>query len=82
MTASLYRLDLWQRRRWETDSRWYVAELVQDLWGNWRVRQSWGSRFSDQGNGRSLEVSSYAEGLELMERTGKRRMQRGYRETQ
>ena len=77
-----YQPDRWQYRRWKTDSRWYVAELVQDLWGNWLVRQSWGSRFSDQGNGRSLEVSSYAEGLELLERTAKRRLQHGYYEAE
>lgn len=74
-----YQPEHWQSRRWQTDSRWYVVELVQDLWGNWQVRRSWGSRTSARGNEKSLEVVSLDEGAKLIKRAEKRRTQRGYR---
>ena len=74
-----YQPEHWQSRRWQTDSRWYVVELVQDLWGNWQVRRSWGGRFNRIAGEQSKSVSGPEEGAEILQRTAKRRQQRGYK---
>ena len=74
-----YQPEHWQSRCWQTDSRWYVVELVQDLWGNWQVRRSWGGRFNRITGKQSKSVSGPEEGAEILQRTAKRRQQRGYR---
>lgn len=68
----------WLRLQWQTDSRYYIAEITQDLWGDWRVTRRWGGRSSKRGNSMTVPAASYADALEQMERIGKRRQQRGY----
>ena len=38
-----YQLELWQRSFWKKDTRFYQIELCQDLFGNWIVKNTWGS---------------------------------------
>ena len=75
-----YAPERWQRRRWETDSRFYVAEITQDLWGRWLLYRRWGSRKTARGNHQTLPAASYEDALALIEATAKRREQRDYRE--
>lgn len=74
-----YSPDRWQRCRWQTDSRYYIAEVTQDLFGQWQLHRTWGSRTSARGNEQRLLADSYEEALHLMQVTLKRRKQRGYR---
>ncbi len=75
-----YQLEQWQLKSWQSPTRWYSAELIQTLWGSWCVRQRWGGRSNARGNGQSVEVESYEEGVMVLEKTAKRRQQRGYEE--
>lgn len=60
-------------------SRYYKADLVKDLFGEWALITAWGALDTRQGQVRSRVVSSYEEGLEKIAEIDKRRRQHGYR---
>ena len=60
--------------------RYYQAELVQDLFGDWTLILVWGGLNSRRGQMRVVYVPSHAAGLERIEFIRKRRRQRGYQE--
>ena len=37
--------------RWETDNRYYKVNLYQDLFNDWVVEKSWGSKFNSRRGG-------------------------------
>lgn len=74
-----YSPDQWQRCYWQTDSRYYLAEVTQDIFGQWLVCRRWGSRTSARGNEQTIPTLNYNEALKFLEATAKRRKQRGYR---
>ena len=67
--------------RWvnEAKARYYQAELVQDLFGDWVVITAWGGLGSRRGRQRNLFVPSYEAGVQQLAAIDKRRRQRGYR---
>jgi len=65
-------------RRWESERRYYIALLYQDLFGVWLLRTVWGGRFSKLGNEKCMPVSDVATGLTAMERIDVVRHRRGY----
>ncbi len=73
-----YSPNRWQRYYWQTESRYYIAEVTQDLFGQWLLARRWGSRTSACGNEQRLPVASYEEALHLLKATSKRRQARGY----
>ena len=60
--------------------RYYQAELVQDLFGDWTLILVWGGLGPRRGQMRVVYVPSHAAGLERIEFIRKRRRQRGYQE--
>jgi hypothetical protein len=40
---TMYQLEKWQYSSWEKDTRFYLLELCQDLFGNWIIKRTWGS---------------------------------------
>ncbi len=75
----LYMPERWQRHHWQTEQRYYIAEVTQDLFGQWLLRRSWGSHHSARGNEQRLPAASYEEALRLLQATARRRNTRGYR---
>jgi len=41
--------------RWETNSRWYEAQIVHDLFGAWTIVRVWGGKGSRR-QGRMIDV--------------------------
>ncbi len=74
-----YALDQWRTHRWETDSRYYVARIFQDMFGTWLVDRIWGGRHNHISNSMSVVTASYEEAVTLLNAIHKRRVQRGYR---
>lgn len=60
--------------------RYYQVELVEDLFADWTIIQSWGGIDSHRGRMRIVWVASQAEGLKRIEAIGKRRGVRGYQQ--
>lgn len=75
-----YDLGKWVMRVWQTDSRYYIGEVKQDIFGQWCCHRSWGSRTSRRGNSMTRPANSYEKALALLEETDKRRKARGYQE--
>ncbi len=69
----------WNRQCWEKGTRYYVAYLHPDLWGEWMLTVGWGRRGTRLGQVRDRPCASYTEGLAMLAAVGKRRRQRGYR---
>ena len=40
---AMYQLEKWQFSSWQKDTRFYLLELCQDLFGNWIIKCTWGS---------------------------------------
>ena len=55
-----YSPDRWQRHSWQTDSRYYMAEVTQDLFGQWQLHRTWGSRTSARGGEQRLELTGFS----------------------
>lgn len=65
-------------RRWESEKRYYIALLYQDLFGVWLLRTVWGGRFSKLGNEKCRPMNDMAIDLAEMERIDVVRRRRGY----
>ena len=61
---------------WRT--RFYTAVLDRDLFGQWSVTRSWGSRRNGQGGGRVTIVSDFDSGLAVLRAITRRRVKMGY----
>lgn len=61
--------------------RYYSVALNLDLFGDWTLLQCWGGIGSHRGGHRIVCVASREAGLKQITAIGKRRRQRGYRET-
>lgn len=68
-------------QRWENPekARYYQADLVRDLLGDWVVVTAWGGVGSRLGRVRRTWVPTYEDGLKRLGEIEKRRRQRGYR---
>lgn len=78
VTNMSLQLDKWIAKRWQTDTRYYVAEIVQDLFGTWVLKRSWGGLRSRQGSSTTLPAENYHHATKLLADVEKRRKQRGY----
>ena len=58
--------------------RMYAVSLVQDLFDDWVVVQSWGGRFTQRGGGKIRAVASYDDGIAQVQRIAKQRIAHGY----
>jgi hypothetical protein len=59
--------------------RYYQADLVRDLFGEWTLVWAWGGLGSDRGRMLSTKVRSYDAGLERIREIDELRKRRGYR---
>jgi hypothetical protein len=74
-----YQLNKNLRSVWQKDTRFYIIELCQDLWGNWRLKKTWGSVAKrDLGRSTSTLCPNYETGVKLYQKAKKRRLSRGY----
>ena len=68
----------WITTHWRKGDRYYVAELMQDLFGSWIVKRSWGSIHTHRGRSITLCANDYEHALKLLQNVEKRRKARGY----
>ena len=73
-----YELNRWIRKRWETEHRYYVAELCQDMFGCWLIRRSLGGKLNHRGSSLTTQAQDYEHAHRLLEEVAKRRKTRGY----
>ena len=75
----MYQLEFWQSSIWQKDTRFYRVELCQDVFGNWIIKNTWGSAVKlDFGRSNSMVCSDYQTGLEEYKKQLAKRIKRGY----
>ena len=65
--------------RWETENKYYIAWLEEDLFEDWVLIKAWGDKYSRLGNIRQELCDSYNNGIFRLQTLDKKRQQRGYR---
>ena len=70
--------ECWISESWQTEQRYYQADIMQDLFGTWLLKRSWGSLHSRLGNSKTLAAKDYAHALTVLEEIAKQRHKRGY----
>ena len=78
MQTMNYQVENWRRQDWRKGTRYYSAELRQNLFGQWVVLRRWGRVTTLQGQSLEHLCESYEQGLEILSAIEKRRSQRGY----
>lgn len=73
-----YDTDKWFTQKWETGSRYYVATVMQNLFGQWEVDRNWGSKKSKRGGGMVTITGSLDEAVSMLADIDKRRQSRKY----
>lgn len=68
----------WQTHYWRTERRYYQADIMQDLFGVWLVKRSWGGLGSRARQSMTIPAADYEHALTLLKEVAKRRHQRGY----
>lgn len=77
-TLSQIEFDRWLTASWQTEQRYYQADISCDLFGMWVLRRSWGSLSSNRGNSKSHTFARYEDAVKYLESVAKRRLRRGY----
>lgn len=70
--------DRWVTESWQTEQRYYQADIIQDLFGTWLVKRSWGGLGSRRGNSKTHAVTTYEDALQLIKEVSQKRQKRGY----
>ena len=71
-------MDRWDLKIWKTDSRIYIGEVKQNLFGEWVLRLAWSGLHNRQGNIKTGEANSYDHAVVLLKKVEQRRKTRGY----
>lgn len=66
-------------KRWETDTRYYLAHLHRDLFDTWVLTTAWGNKRTNLGSMISRPVPSYGAGLTELHKLSLLRAKHGYR---
>ena len=64
--------------RWETENKYYIAWLEEDLFKDWILIKAWGDKHSRLGSVRKELCDSYHNGIFRLQTLDKKRRQRGY----
>ena len=68
-----------QLHRWETATRYYLALVQENLFGDWELVRMWGGKGSRHGGGMCEPAANQMQALQLLDDTARRRERRGYR---
>ena len=75
-----YKTELWQLKIWQTDTRYYRAEIKQDIFGHWVLECQWSGRWQKGGRSVITPLDSYEQGQIAMKTIEKKRQAHGYHE--
>ena len=75
-----YQTHRWLKKIWQTETRYYRAEIKQDLFGEWILERHWYGLWQKGGRLAVELLKSPEEGLSKMRTLEKRRIACGYQE--
>ena len=67
---------------WETESRYYTAELIYDLLCDWTIYCNWGGKYNKRRGGMSINCDSYRDGIIKLKNLDRIRKNRKYKQSQ
>lgn len=67
-----------ERRRWESERRYYAALLHQDLLGDWVIDVQWGGKYNRLGGRETIAVPSLEAGQAQLLDIHRERLARRY----
>ena len=73
-----YFIHLWQLKIWHSNTRYYRAEIKQDIFGQWILECQWSGLWQKGGRNIIKVLSSYEEGQNAMKDIEKKRQAHGY----
>jgi len=77
-----YFTHLWQLKIWQSETRYYRAEIKQDIFGSWILERQWSGLWQKGGRSTIALLDSYEEGQSAMQAIQKKRQAHGYHEVQ
>ena len=78
MAQPQYQMQHWTRKVWQSDSRYYRAEITQDLFGQWTLERQWSGLWQKGGRKVVELLDSVEQGLQQLDLIHKQRLARGY----
>lgn len=75
-----YLTQLWQLKIWHSETRYYRAEIKQDIFGSWILECQWSGLWQKGGRITITPLNSYNEGQTAMKAIEKKRQAHGYHE--
>lgn len=67
-----------QKLQFDAATKWYTAKLYQDLFGDWILAMSWGSKITKLGNSKVKVLESLEQGLKELQKITKVRLRHAY----
>lgn len=77
-----YNFDHWQLKIWQSETRYYRAELKQDLFGHWLLECQWSGLWQKGGRIATTPLTSPDAGKCALLAIEKKRLAHGYHEIQ
>lgn len=74
-----YQLEQWTRQVWQSDTRYYRAEIAQDLFGQWTLERHWSDLWHNGGRRIVRMIDSLEQGRKLLNQIHKKRTASGYK---
>jgi len=75
-----YLVDQWQLKIWQSETRYYRAEIKQDLFGQWLLECQWSGLWQKGGRSTITTLNSYEQGQTAMKAIERKRQAHGYHE--
>ena len=75
-----YNLDLWRLKIWQTNTRYYRAEIKQDIFGQWLLECQWSGRWQKGGRHVMTPLACIEDGVQALKAIEKKRHAHGYQE--
>lgn len=76
--TTIYDARNWKSYYWRRETRYYVCELRQNLFGEWIIIRSWGDIRSKRGRQMEQVCDSLSSALQVFQEVEKRRTARRY----
>lgn len=67
-------------RYWQSRTRYYRTDVIQDLFGAWLFIRRWGGRYNARGQEKTIPIESFRAGIQLTDHVAKTRIKHGYKE--
>lgn len=79
MHSVSYDLNKWIKSKWRKNTRFYVLNLCQNIFGAWIITKTWGSAINKGfGQSQDIQCSDYQQGMKMYQKLEERRLHRGY----